>query len=153
MSTKDIVRESNKSTFDDDQLKSITTMDEALAALGSVTDVADWADFGTGFNVLKNKDNLVGVPFVVLEWRFNHSKEFDQEYVAAVVMDEKNNKHILVDGSTGVCAQLRTVTDAKIADGLPYPQAGLIVRNGLTRSDYTKEVDGKEIAASTYYLA
>lgn len=153
----DVAVESNKSTFDDAQLSSIKDMDSALAALGSVTEVEDWADYGSGFDILENKDNLIGVPFVILEWRFTKSKQFDATFVSCVVVDEKNNKHIVNDGSTGICRQLEGVTKMRIERDKAYPQTGLVVRNGLRRSDYKTivEVDGKqkEIEAATYYLA
>lgn len=156
---QDIAVEANKSTFDDAQLATMVTMSEALAALGAVTTAEDWADYGTGFDLLDNKDRLVGVPFVIVEWRFTKSQQYAQTFVSAMIVDEKDNRFILNDGSTGICAQLRSVTDRRIARGDAFPQAGLIVRKGLRRSNYkvagTDKDTGEEVMleASTFYLA
>lgn len=151
---KDIAVEANKSVFNDADLSSIKSMDDALKALGSVTEIEDYNDYGSGFDVIEDKDLLKGVPFVIIEWRFSHSKQFDQEFVSALVMDENDRKSVVNDGSTGIYAQLRAVTDKRIKDNRPYPQAGLICRSGLRRSDYEVEDDkGKTIAATTYYIA
>lgn len=150
----DVAVESNKSTFDDSALASITNMDQALAALGSVTDIEDWNDYGTGFDILDNKDRIVGVPFVILEWRFTESKQYGQTFVSAVCVDEKDNKFIVNDGSTGIYSQLRMVTDKRLSEKRAYPQTGLVCRKGLRKSEYTVEnEDGKNIEAATYYLA
>lgn len=152
--SKEIAKEANKHLFTDADLAGVTDMDTALAMLGSVTDIEDFADYGSGFDILENKDNLIGVPFVVLEWRFTDSQKYSQTFASMVVVDEKNNKYIVNDGSTGICAQLQMVTQQRIDQGKAYPQAALICRKGLRRSDYTVEdSQGKELEASTYYLA
>ena len=46
------------------------------------------------------------------------------------------------------------LTEARKAAGHPTPQAGRMVRKGLSRSDYKRlDEKGKEQDATTYYLA
>lgn len=138
---------------DEETLAGITSLDDAFKALASAgINVTEAKELGTGFQILKEKDQLVGVPFLVLMMQFNSSDKFDKdgEFVSLHVITEKGDKWIVNDGSTGIMAQCQRYAKAGHS-------AGLIFREGLTRSDYTKTVtvDGKEkeISATTYYLS
>ena len=65
-----------------------------------------------------------------------------------VVVDGDGGKWIVNDGGTGIFAQ----AEKYAAKGL---LSGLIVRKGLTRSDYkyVDDKDGKEKNATTFYLS
>ncbi len=145
----------------DDELARINGFDAALAALDHIgATVESYSDYGTGFAVLKDKQRLVGEAFVILEWRFSFSKEYlgadglPAEFVSAYLVTESGAKVILVDGSTGICAQLKAVTERRIGAGHRTPQQGLVVRGGLSASNYTVEdAKGRKSSATTYYLA
>lgn len=138
--------------------------DNVLASIGSFDDVrslfADsgiavetMEDYGTGFKIV-DKASLVNVPFIILEWRFNDG-DFGT-FVSVAAVTKHNEKVIFNDGSekSGIHAQLRMVTDQRIARDHATPQAGLLVEGGLTRSDYTYDGDdGKPKPATTFYLA
>ena len=141
-----------KRLFSDDDLLAIQHggYQTALQAMQSKTDVVDSSDLLASFDVLnKNeKDVLVGKPFLILEWRFNPSNVSVEDFVSCVIMTEDEHLYILNDGSTGIRQQLLGITDRT------GRQSGLACKKGLRRSDYTVEgEDGKEIAASTYYIA
>lgn len=137
---------------DEDSLSSIKTLDDAfkvLAAQGVVP--TEIKELGTGFEVLKEKDQLVGRAILVMGMMFNPSDKFEKggEFVSLYVVDENGGKWILNDASTGIYAQCKRYAEKGITS--------LIIRKGLVRSDYTTvvNVDGKdkEIEATTYYLS
>lgn len=103
--------------------------------------------FGDGSEFIKEKDKLVGVPFLVLEWRFIMDEDTHREYVNVLVMNGQGAKARFNDGSTGVYQQLKQVTD----------EMGVVAiecRGGLRKSDYTFTNDkGETSKAATYYLS
>jgi hypothetical protein len=122
----------------------ITDLSEARAALGVVFNASDI--LGDGSEFITDKNRLVGVSFLVCDWRFIIDEKTQREYVNVMVMNERGDKARFNDGSTGIYAQLKSVTE----------QAGVVgiaCKGGLRRSDYTTEVNGKAEAATTYYLA
>lgn len=148
--------EANKRVLSEDTLRNIHSLNDAFRALEiEGISAEDYADYGTGFDVLDsdNKSRLLKVPFAILEWTF--TKGNFGEYVACVVVTEDGGKYILLDGSTGIREQLRSVTRQRIAKGLGCPQQGLIVRKGLRVSeyDYVDPKTHETSKAKTYYLA
>lgn len=103
--------------------------------------------FGDGAEFIDDKTRMIGVPFIVLEWRFIVDKKTDNEYVSVLVMNSDGNKARFNDGSTGVYAQLKKLTEEYGVHG------GVQCRQGLRRSEYTVMVDGKNTYATTFYLA
>lgn len=138
-----------------------------LSPLDSLTKVSDilafFADLGVAvedndldairsLKVLTedDKNGLKGVPLLLIQWRFN-SGDFG-EFVSAEVAFEDGRLAVLNDGSTGICAQLRELSDHRERVGHPTPYAGRMVRGGISRSDYETEIDGKVTKAHTFYL-
>lgn len=119
----------------------IKSLGDARAALGNVINVSEL--LGDGSTFFDDKSVFVGVPFLVLDWRFITDEKSGREYVNVLVMNKDGDKARFNDGSTGVYAQLREITDR-------VGKVGLEVRGGLRRSDYVKEGVGE---ATTYYLA
>jgi len=146
--------ENSPTVFTDSILAKITSFDDASAMLASTgIAVESMSDYGTGFSVV-DKGKLVGVPFLILEWRFNKSELNEDGFVSVAAVTKHDDKVIFNDGSSGILAQLRMVTAQRIERKHPTPQAGLIVADGLTKSDYTYTDDkGKSIPATTYYLS
>ena len=117
----------NGPRFTDDQLAEIQSFNDlsALFDAEGVT-VDSLEDYGTGFEVVESKDQLIGKPFIILEWRFN-----DGDYgvfVSALLVTEDNRKMILNDGSSGIRAQLESVTKRREARGQDQPQRGLMCK-------------------------
>jgi len=134
--------------FDDNDLRGITSFDEAMKAAqkeyGEIVDAS--TAIGTGFDLMdtEGKDQLVGVPFIVLEMRFNWSEAYNQEFVSFLAVTEDGRRFIVNDGSTGVYRQLRTFYDEWKRPG------GLLVKGGLRRSDYP--ANDERPAGTTFYL-
>lgn len=143
--------------YSDEELLSVQSFDDALRLAaeyyGEENLVSADETIGNGFRLLANKDTLVDVPFVALAWRFNPG-EYQGEFVTMMVVTEDGRKFIVNDGGSGVCSQLATYTNATGRHG------GMIVKRGLTRSDYEYEdnsvLDSEgnptKRPASTYYL-
>lgn len=142
--------------YSDDELLAVQSFDDALRLAaeyyGEENLVSADETIGNGFRLLANKDTLIDVPFVALAWRFNPG-DFG-EFITMMVVTETGQKYIVNDGSTGVCSQLATYTNSTGRHG------GMIVKRGLTRSDYEYEdnsvLDSEgnptKRPASTYYL-
>lgn len=126
----------------------ITTPADARAALenayGAVLESS--ALFGDGAEFIKDKDKLIGIPFMILEWHFVIDKETNREYVNVLVMNQVGEKARFNDGSTGVRDQLKKVHEE-------YGIIGIFCKFGLRKSSYMKEVNGKPEKATTYYLS
>lgn len=158
---QDARNEANGYIIDERDLRNIGSLDDAFQFVNEqLGGMESFADYGTGFEVLdkRDKDRLVKTPFAILEWRFQQSKEYKSEFVSMLVVTKGGEKFVVNDGSTGICKQLRQITDDRIRAGRKHPQTGLAVENGLRRSDYMFETtlpDGTvdEISASTYYLS
>ena len=128
----------------DDDLRSIKTVEDAIQQFEAVTDVKDV--LGTGFDILNDKDRLVGAPFMIVTAR-EHKGDFGR-FVTCFLVTDNGDRWIINDGSTGIAAQLLSLKDSHgITDGI-------LVKEGLRRSDYTFTAeDGSEKDASTYYLS
>lgn len=139
---------------DEETLSNIKTLDDALKALSAAgVNAVEVKELGTGFEVLENKDQLVGKGMLIMGMSFNKSDKFGEEgeFVSLTIVTEDNGKWIVNDGSTGIYAQCKRYSEKGIKS--------LICRKGLTRSDYKTEVTnvktGKTdvIDATTYYLS
>jgi hypothetical protein len=135
----------NVSVINDDELLSnIVTFGDALASLESAgVGVIDSDDLGSGFKVM-DKATLVGVPFLLMGYRFADGDHGD--FAVAFIVTEDDRKGIIVDGSTGIYQQLKQYSEKGMSS--------FLMRNGLTRSDYQYDSgDGKMKDATTFYLS
>ena len=138
--------------------------DEDLAGFRNFADVAQYfqdeglvsdnfADYGTGFTVVKDKRQLIGTDLFLIAWRFTLGKQGG--FVTAFAQAADGRKLIVNDGSTGIRDQLERVTHKRLLRKHPNPTAGLRVRGGLRVSEY--EIDdpetGEKRGAATFYLA
>lgn len=139
--------------FDDEALSNIESFDDALALLAEEGIAIDMADekLGNGFAIISDKGILCGVEFLLLSWQFNQGDkgEFVSCNLVAKMPGQKTpSKFVLNDGSTGIREQLKQYTKKT------GKTAGLYVKHGLRRSDYTYEdqATGENSAATTFYL-
>lgn len=102
---------------------------------------------GSTWSMVENKDHLVGVPFVIAAVNFYEGSYGEFVAVRAYQMDGK--KIVFVDGGSGIYQQMKDWTDKT------GRFTAIRVNGGLRKSDYTytDEDSGKEIPATTYYLA
>ena len=133
----------NEGRVSDDTLRALTTMEDVAALFGS--DVLDIADEGTGFAICENKDQLIGLPFVIIEFR--RSDGDYGSFTSALVMTKNGDKFVVNDGSTGIHEQLSSLA------ARTGRNKGIVCKRGLRRSDYEyADTDGTMKPARTYYL-
>jgi hypothetical protein len=134
---------------------------EAIGTLG--VPIESMTDYGTGFELLKEKTSLVGVPLLIVQWSF-YPGEYGDDFVSVECVTKDGRKFIFNDGSTGICKQLKSVAASRRGKSHPEPQAGLMVTGGLVQTSYWFNSDTKETSskpqtekgwgpASTFYLA
>jgi|ERR1043165_1553275 hypothetical protein len=119
----------------------IDNLNDARAALGVVVNVAEL--LGDGSEFLPKKDVLIGVPFLILDWRFIIDPATKREYVNVLIMGANGNKARFNDGGTGVCEQIRQIQ-------AECGKIGVEVKGGLRKSEYVTEANG---AGTTFYLS
>lgn len=166
-----------KSTFTDEWMAGVVRAEgmtlDSLAKAFQAEGTNGFDDAGDGiFNVelIEDKDFLRDLPFFITRWRFNTSDKFKSEdgeageFVSVEIAYQTSPEAplqtgVFNDGSTGVMAQLKKITEARLKSGVNDPYAGRAVRRGLRRSDYMRDtgrVDkkGEPImeGATTYYL-
>lgn len=119
--------------FGDDELRALRTPEDAMRLItetyGGYIDISE--ELGNGFSLLEDKDKarLVGRPLIIIQWQFS-AGTFGEFVSASVMLMDTGDRVILNDGSTGICEQLRKLTDRL------NRQAGLHVPRGLRASTY-----------------
>lgn len=93
---------------------------------GEVRSVAE--DFGSGFQLTPDKNELVGKKFVLLKWSFTQG-DFGV-FASAALVTADGKKLIINDGSTGLCEQLRQYSIKTGKFG------GYVAPRGLRTSSY-----------------
>ena len=130
-------------------LDGINDFDSALAALQQQgVAVESIAEYGDGFVVLPTADKrtLVGVAFVIVDATFRTDKDTARDYVSLRIMTADGRKLIVNDGSVGIMKQVGELTTRRGS------VAGLVVPQGLSGGEYTTEVNGEKVKASTFYF-
>ena len=108
---------------------------------------------GTGFDVLENKDELLNVPFYVIDW---HESMGDNGPFMSLLILTRDKKLVINDGGSGIPAQIHALA--------PHVKDGVIfVGKGLRKSVFYYNPDNVEEKsrdalpgfkkATTYYLA
>lgn len=149
--------ELQRTTFDTRALREINSFDDAMAILvaeGIEVDDAS-TEVGDSFLKLDDKNQLVDRPCLFMSWNFVKG-DFGDFVVARVVASMPNNtvgKFAIVDGSTGLCKDLREYSESHGGK-----TGGLKALGGLTRSDYEVDLvdpgtgETKRTPATTYYV-
>lgn len=123
------------------------TFEQVASALAAANEVVTAAEFGSGFDILdtKEKQRLVGVPFIILDWSFNEGD--NGEFVSLRIVTKANEHLIVNDGSTGILRQMQEI-------GQLGEDRAIFVKKGLRVSnyEYTDKETGAKKPASTYYL-
>lgn len=119
--------------FNDDTLRGIKSAEDAMRLItetyGGYVDITE--ELGSGFSLLEDRDKarLVGRPFIIVQVQFSQGT-FGEFVSASLVTLDTNDRVIMNDGSTGICAQLRSLVDRLGRMG------GFHVPKGLRESSY-----------------
>ena len=142
------------SVYDAETLRTLGSFDEAIRIAQDAWGETISADeeLGDGFELVKDKNDLAGLPMVILEWKFIKPKDTDpsqRTYVTVRAMVKQRNgqpwKVVFNDGSDpGIAAQLAEIT--KRSGMQRY--GNLTVPSGIRRSDYKNEHG----AGTSWYL-
>lgn len=136
---------------------------DALAQIGanvSETDAHVIVDAWQKLN--QDKDPLVGRPFTIQHVAFMEDPKTHNPYVNLWVVRDDDALFRVTDGSTGIFQQVTKLVEDRLAAGHAYPYDYYIIDNGLTRSDFMIDKNGKAVPdddptgvskAATYYLA
>lgn len=149
--------ELQKTRFESAVLREINTFDDALAILAAEGIKVDDAntEVGDSFTKLDDKNKLVDIPVLFMSWDFVNG-DFGKFVVARVVaqhVDGSVGKYAIIDGSVGVCKDLREYSESHGGK-----TGGLAARGGLTRSDYMVDLEDKKTGevvstpATTFYV-
>ena len=136
------------------QLRQIDSFSDAMALAENVYGTVQLSSevLGDGFTLVE-KDKLVGVPFVLIDYTVHTSTtNFDEngeglKFVTVRCVTEEDKRVAFNDGSTGVARQLRDLAAREI-------YGGIYVQNGLRASEYeVLDAKGRKSSATTYYLS
>lgn len=129
-----------------EDLRNITDFESAAAALQSVgASIVSSDVLGDGFSLLEDKDKLIGVPCMFVDWTFSMGDhgEFVSARVVAEMPGKTYMKYVVNDGGTGIYAQLREMTNRDAN------ARGLFSKRGLRKSTYNHPEFGP---GTTYYV-
>lgn len=119
---------------------------DILKQLEKDGEILSAAQLGTGWAVLNNKDKqrLVGVPMLILDWSFNDGD--NGQFVSLKVLT--NTERLIVnDGSTGIAAQLGELSEQGVTKAI-YCKHGLKASN----YEYQDPKTGEKKPATTFYI-
>jgi hypothetical protein len=145
--------------IDNEELNTVLTFDEAATASG--LSEQDMVFIASPYTVLnQDKDILLDNPFFIRAIRFATDAETENSYTVFHCVTRANESYVVTDGSTGIFRQLSRVVSQRIADGHPTPFQNVMVPNGLRKSEYGIDAEGKPVPkgakavskAATYYL-
>jgi len=143
--------------YTEDQLREIKSFEDAFQlaiATGGIVSVGDV--IGDGFELTKDKQQFVGQEMVVLTWAFSESDDYTKQTetgetingrFATIRVITRRGKFVINDGSTGLAAQLESLSERGINGNVHCPK-GLRV----SEYDYTDPKSGEVSKAKTYYL-
>lgn len=136
----------------------ITSFEDAMAYFNANEGTVNAGDvLGDGFTIIKDKDVLINIPFLILDWR---EVLGDQGLYASVrLITSDGRKYRIADGSTGILSQLSDLVEKDVTRGI-FVKAGLVKseywidENGNIFKDRDKVPEGATVKpGSTFYLA
>ncbi|PNE37431.1 hypothetical protein [Streptomyces noursei] len=114
-------------------------------------------EFTNSYPVIRDKRELIAVPFISLEWDFHEGD--NGEFVSAVIMRRDNSLAVINDGGSGIYRQYKELTERIGRQLGPITHKG-----GLSTSEYWFNPDTSAISrqrpddggdwrkATTFYL-
>lgn len=147
---------------DIEDIKSLEDLEQFLADNGALPE--DIEDYSDGFALLTDKNKLVDVDMIVLDFQVKEStyparkkdgtpdKETTRYYAVMSVITPANERLVVVDGGTGIPAQLLKLAEKRHKRGIAA-KTPFRVTGGLRASTYVTEIDDQPTSATTFYLA
>lgn len=134
----------------DANLREMRDFDSVVSQITTDLPMLSSADhIGSGSELIKDKERLVGVPFIALRWHFAETDDYDSAYFVTVhVLTKHGDRLVFNDGTKGgIRDQLMELSQNTGRFEM------LVCEKGLRLSEYTVELDGKKTKATSYYIA
>lgn len=142
-------------SFTSDQLRDIIFFDDAVELLtehGAVSEGERHELTGFGLLPAERKADLVGQPFLILEYRVREGLN-NSTFSELLIITTKDERYILRDSSRGIHEQLPTISGQRRDNG-HHPFMNIYVRKGLGYREYPiTDPKGVTKTVRTYYLA
>lgn len=133
--------------------------EDLFATLNAEQELLDAADAGDGFKLISgegDKRKLVGVPFIVIDWKENESSRFPGRTFYTLRIKTVTNENVIVnDGGAGIRSQLASFDEQG-------RHGAIACRHGFRVSEYEVEDESgakvldpatkQPIRSRTYYL-
>lgn len=144
------------------ELPDFGSFDEALNHFVNGVGVVAIGDVaGDGYTLTKDKESLVNVPFLIVDWNTVTDPSTQRDYATIRLITQDNRKIRINDGSTGIFKQLQEIRERhNLTRGIGVPK-------GLFTSEYwicddrssdkfgmvvNPDYEGPKRQATTYYL-
>jgi hypothetical protein len=131
------------------------SFEQALAALQTIGGDIETAAVALADDFpLVEKESLVNVPFLAMQWSISNPESSENgQYMTVRGITKEGARFRISDGGTGIMTQLIQLTQKRITDGHAAANTGLLCAKGLRVSKYdTKDDAGKPIKAETFYI-
>ena len=136
-------------------LKKIGTFNDAVTQLWALSALTDEQyESLSGFGLLpgNRKQELVGVPFMIIHFEFKPGKN-ESSFVECHIITTNDQRYIVRDSSRGIHEQLRQIYQDRVSASHPVPNCGVYVRKGLTYRDNPYESpSGERMTTRTFFL-
>jgi hypothetical protein len=117
--------------FTDEVAASFETFAQALDYLNNTEGVVEIGDVaGDGYKLLKEKDILENVPFMIVDWNGITDPDTQRPYATIRIITTDNRRYRINDGSTGIYQQLILIRNRS------GKTRGIAVPRGLFKSEY-----------------
>lgn len=131
-----------------------TSFEEARARMKEVGE----AELKGSLFPVVDKEVLLKMPFIILDWQWNTDPNTKTEYVSLHVIAQDNQRWCVNDGGTGIYRQIKQWEHDQ-----PERKTMIDIPNGLRKSEYiakykgvdkdTGEIVDMQSPATTYYIA
>lgn len=136
-------------------LRTIHTFNDAVDLLSGMGALPiEQVNKMTGFGILPGdqKKELLGVPFIIVQFEFKAGK-LDSSFVDCHIVTTKDERFILRDSSRGIHEQLKQIKLERERASCPHRDLAVYVRKGLSGQENAYEApDGTKSMSTTYYL-
>jgi len=130
----------------------VESWNDAIAALGGIEEIDDAAETLGDGTIVVNKDDLIGVKFLITSFSFRNSTDYAGTYALVNGITEDGAKFVFTDGSqeVGIQPTLMRYMETHNRAG------GILCRRGLSKSEYTSKTvtdgNGAFVKGTTYHI-
>lgn len=118
-----------------------------VVSFDDLVDDSTIAEIPNPYRVVKNKDELIDQPLYIREAVFKSEdySDYSRPYVILYAVAKDLGMVIITDGGTGIYNTMVGLVEKRIAEGSSMPAQGFFFPNGLRKSEYAIDENGKGI--------